>query len=256
MLRRALDLMVRPMVVDFSFSEALRVRRTDLLHGASAAANIVSVACGDALRGDMAMLDALHQDGAVDVRLHERLCQDALRSRQQGDVAMREAELLRRRSHLQGAASIEEVRLIVGAHRATWSSGDGMRRLDFLPSLAIVAPHHAGSLWAQETQQALLASVGCTVQCRVRYEATSDVEATAGPPQLYLFEAAVTGEELIASCAKPRRSFAGLRFGEVEVDATDYAPPIALVDINGLVGNAAFWHSAESANPFPFCDNG
>ena len=74
MLRRALDALVRPMVFDFSLREALRMNSADLLHGASAAAQTVSDAHGDALRGDNAALDALHEHGALHSSLHQRLC--------------------------------------------------------------------------------------------------------------------------------------------------------------------------------------
>ncbi len=224
----------------------------ELLHGASAAAQTVSDAHGDALRGNNAALDALHEHGALHSSLHQRLCEDAARcQRQQGAAAAMEATLQQQRSHLLGAASVENVRLVVGAHRATWSGG-GMRRLDFLPSLAIVARRDVGSLWSMDTQQHLLEDVGCTVQLWVRYEAAGTEAATAGPSQLYLFEAAVTGSTLISNSAKPRSSFAGLRFGEVQAADGDDEPAIALVDINGMVGNDVFWHSAAEANPFPF----
>jgi len=225
--------------------------RAELLRGSSGAAQMVTAAYREALQGDSTVLDELYQTGSVGAGLCSQMRDTLAVGQGQGSERLEamEAELATQQATLKvGTPVLSNVRLVVGAHRAGFD-GSGMYRLEVGSHLAVVAPH-AHSLWNSSVQEHLLETRGCTVQCSVRFEISADEAASAGPPQEYLFEAAVSGAALVDNMDKPRRQLAGVRFGDPphDADASDELF-IALVDIDGTAGSEVFWHAAEELSP-------
>ena len=233
MFRRTLDFFVRPQVTKFVHRTALRLDREEILCGAQGAAIAVNNALGSALRGDSTPLDEISQSGAVDAELHAALMDEVRRGQQYApDIGeamnareLQLDELARQRQAISGTARLHDLVLIVGGRRNHFYPF-GMYQLKVGSSLVVLSEQPSG-LWRADVQRELLLREGCSVQCTVAFAEPRE----GAPDQLYTFEAAVDGEQLVS--------------GAADLEDTSFV----LTDMNGLgPGGGRFWRMATEVS--------
>ena len=232
LLRRALDLLVRPQVSMFVYEHAFggSTGRAELLAGARLAAGKVNDAVGSAIRGEEEPLNELLANGALDSTLHTNLLEEATRSRSAGLVDIALAELGRQREQIEGEGQLLEPLLIVGAQRRH-GIDHAMMHKQCIGSHLVVVGREPASLWHVQRQRDLLLEFGCSVHCTASF---GDGKAMAA--QRYTFESAVDGCDLVAGVDHQDR---------VRSEPLGFE----LVCINGMAGGGQFWRMAAHAAP-------
>lgn len=241
------DLMIHPMISQFAFEEALRMPRHEFLRGASAAATAIVDTLDEAVRaGDVQPLRALESERLVPPLLCEALGAEVLRAKRAGDHAVAaQLELLasQRKTCAEGTPTLESVRLLVGAQRASFAERAEERwySLSIGSHLVILDPK-GDHLWKQSHQQRLLAEGGCTVQCTVNFAPVGDLGGSEreGARQQYVFEAAVEAEHL-----HYQRNDESDREWEARTPSEEEAHSVMVVDLNSISpsGGVAFWRN-------------
>ena len=236
---RLADALVRPRVTSLVFERALAMHQREFLAGATHAAQVVCDAVAAASRGDDTELDALLDAELVDAGVHSAICHKIAGRRHRAGFALWQhlRTLERRRVLLGGAASLEHVRLIVGAERETAEKLTRMYRLDVGSHLVVCGtePHGLWRVCCSTPEQLDFERGPCTVQLTVSFgggrppphNPYGDPFVCYPPrpyslePQTFTFEAAVR-----AAAAEP------LRF--------------TVVDVNGMAadGESDFWSAA------------
>ena len=280
MFNYVIDLMVRPQMERFAFARVLRMPRSDFLRGSQLAARATHDAMHAALHSeegaDTEALTRLADDGCLTSPLHQELMRELKHGR-----AAREACLFAGRQHLPdaaadaepagesvlrlmraklaeqasevagGEATLTDIRLVAGMHRSLAEASGGLaghHRLHIGSHLLVVDDQPDG-LWRVERQRQLLLSRGCCVQLEVTFGPTRDLQLkTRGthtaqvPPQRFLFEVTLDGDELMAQVAAAEEG------REDDADLDELA--VTLADLNGVAGGGRFWGAASEVDFF------
>jgi hypothetical protein len=242
-MRRMCDLLIRPMVADVVYTNALRMSRSDMLAGAAAASRVVITGYSEALSSaDTSPLHAFEEAGCLDPALCDHLVKEVNCGHELGQ-ASRMSDLAKQQAqHVANSPTLERLLLIVGCQRAEFD-GIGRHQLPIGSHIVVVSqPGQGGeALWRQDNQRLLLAQSGCTIQAHVRFDAGIEIGV---PPQRYTFEASVAGEQL-----RGEELMSGVPWESHESESDGVT--FTLVDMNRILRGNAFWETAEEVHFFP-----